>query len=107
MHPDIADLVENIDVPFASTISSIISTKASYFGDKLFLAGDALAQVQPNIGQGTNMAARAALMLGEVFAGKLTVDQFETGFLQEVRDVNNRAIALGTSFMGEPQVKGS
>lgn len=103
MHPDIAALVANIEQPFASTVSSIISNKASYFGEKLFLIGDALAQVQPNVGQGTNMAAKAALDLCDVFSGSKTAQEFEAGVLEEARDVNAKAIALGASFMADTQ----
>ncbi|KAJ3498635.1 hypothetical protein NLG97_g964 [Lecanicillium saksenae] len=99
MHPDIAQLVANIEQPFASTISSIMSTKAFHFGEKLFLVGDALAQVQPNIGLGTNVAAKAALTLRDVFSGQLSAKEFEITVLGEGREVNEKAIALGDSFM--------
>lgn len=101
MHPAIAELVANIEQPFASTISSMMSTKSAYFGNRLFFVGDALAQVQPNIGQGTNMAANAALKLADVFSGKTSVEEFEAKVLSEAREVNTRAIGLGTSFMTE------
>ncbi|KAJ6787277.1 hypothetical protein PWT90_01698 [Aphanocladium album] len=101
MHPDIAQLVAKIEQPFASTISSIISTKAFYFNEKLFLVGDALAQVQPNIGQGTNLAANAALTLRDVFLGTKSAKEFETEILGESREVNAKAIALGSSFMAD------
>lgn len=100
MHPAIADMISKIDQPFASIISSIISTKSAYLNNRLFFIGDAFAQVQPNAGQGTNLAAKTALALCDVISGKTAVSAFENDVLSEAREQNDRAIELGAKFMG-------
>lgn len=59
----LTELLEKIPEPFVSVISSISAPQAAYFDNKLFLIGDALTQTQPNIGQGSNLAATAAIGL--------------------------------------------
>ncbi len=99
MHPDVAVLVEKINEPFASVVSSVITPQAAYFHDRLFLIGDALAQIQPNSGHGTNLAATAALWLSEVVAGKMSGDEFSEKMVAEAHDKNNVAIGLAARFM--------
>lgn len=63
MHPAIIEVVEKIKIPFVSVVASIAPPQASYMDHRVFLIGDALFQVQPNSGQGSNVAAIGATTL--------------------------------------------
>jgi 2-polyprenyl-6-methoxyphenol hydroxylase-like FAD-dependent oxidoreductase len=63
MHPVVIEIVEKITTPFVSVVASIAPDQASFMGHRVFLIGDALFQLQPNSGQGSNMAAFGATTL--------------------------------------------
>lgn len=99
-HPDVAELVQKIEEPFASVVSSVISPKAAHYSDRLFLLGDALAEVQPNQAQGTNLAATAAMQLADVFAGRSTAQEFEKAAIEIAQLENTKAINFAAQFLG-------
>ncbi len=84
-HPELLELPLKLTEPFVSVISSVMAPKATAFDNRLFFIGDALVQLQPNSGQGTNHAAREAVSLAEVFAGSITAEEWEAKVLETAR----------------------
>lgn len=103
LHPDMAPILGKIKLPFASVVSSIVSPKGSHFHDRLFLVGEALAQVQPNLGQGTNMAVTAAMCVANVIAGKRPALHMDA-ILQKASEENQKAIDFAARFLNSPRV---
>ena len=99
MKADLVELVEKIESPFVSIISSISSPRAAYFDNRLFLIGDALTQLQPNTGQGTNLAAMDAMLLSDMIAGKLTPQEWEEQVLELSERERFRAIAFASKWL--------
>jgi 2-polyprenyl-6-methoxyphenol hydroxylase-like FAD-dependent oxidoreductase len=77
MHPVVIEIVEKIKTPFVSIVASIAPDQASFMGHRVFLIGDALFQMQPNSGQGSNMAAFGATTLATAIQ-KASTDLSET-----------------------------
>jgi 2-polyprenyl-6-methoxyphenol hydroxylase-like FAD-dependent oxidoreductase len=77
MHPVVIEIVEKITTPFVSVVASIAPDQASFMGHRVFLIGDALFQLQPNSGQGSNMAAFGATNLAMAIQ-KASTDLSET-----------------------------
>ena len=69
--------------------------------NRLFLIGDALAQVQPNTGQGTNLAALDAMMLGDVVKGDLSAEAWERRVLEVSGQESAKAKGFAKGWLGE------
>lgn len=99
------ELLERITQPFVSVISSISAPKAAHFDNRLFLIGDALTQTQPNLGQGTNLAATAAIGLVDAIgpAGQgidhQKLRQWESGLTSELNVMKLRSRAIASWFL--------
>lgn len=100
------ELVEHIREPFVSKISSISSPRAAYFNNRLFLIGDALTQLQPNLGMGTNMAAQGAMSLVNVIGAvdkgpidEVEAKKWEKKILQESELTRVRSTAFASWFL--------
>ena len=59
-------MLEKTKSPFVTKVYDISSTKASFYGGKVFLVGDALFTLRPNVGMGTTHAAYDCEMLEQV-----------------------------------------
>ncbi|KAL1799884.1 hypothetical protein ACET3X_000226 [Alternaria dauci] len=64
-------------MPLLTAIHGFDNTKASFYGGKLLLAGEAFIQVRPNMGASCDIAALSAMTLSQVLDGSLTVHQWE------------------------------
>ena len=95
----LADLVSKIASPFVSTVTSIASTRASFFDGKLLLVGDALAQFRPHVGSSTNQAALNALLLEKVLKGEIGLNRWEEQVLEYADLTRLRSIAFGSFYM--------
>ena len=80
--PCIADLVSKTKNTFIQAITDVISPQALFLDGRVLLVGDALATFRPMTGLGTNQAARQALSLLEVLAGRLSIKQWEAHALE-------------------------
>jgi len=73
----IKEVLDKIDSPFVTAISDCISPQASFYNNKLFLVGDALALFRPNVAQSTNQAALHCLLLEKLLQGEITSSAYE------------------------------
>jgi hypothetical protein len=64
-------------LPLLTAVRAFDNTKASFYGGKLLLTGEAFIQVRPHLGASCDIAALSALTLPQVLDGTLTVDQWE------------------------------
>ena len=94
--PLLYELASKITDPFVSVVSTIHAPQASYLNHRLFLIGDALTQLQPNTGQGTNFAAMDAMLLANVFSGEMSPQEWETRVLEASRREQVRAVAFAS-----------
>ena len=97
--PPLYELASHIKSPFVSLIGTVSAPRASYFNSRLFLIGDALAQLQPNTAQGTNFAAMGAMTLSQVFKGEMSPEQWETRMLEAVEREKARAVAFASGWL--------
>ena len=97
--PMLYELASHIEEPFVSVVSTIISPNAAYFDNRLFLIGDALTQLQPYTGQGTNFAAMDAMLLSQVFAGEMTVEEWERQVLEASGKEKVRAVEFASRWL--------
>ncbi|CAK3859478.1 FAD NAD(P)-binding domain-containing [Lecanosticta acicola] len=107
----LVSLVENIQSPFVSVVSSITAPNAVYFNNRLFMIGDALTQSQPNIGMGTSLAANAAISLvnevicpenGEGSPPRLSperIEAWERKVLQENEITRCRSVSFASWYL--------
>ncbi len=98
-HPEMFELIEKIKQPFVSLITSTANSQASFFNDRVFMIGDALAQKQPNTAQGVNFAAKNALDLADMVAGKMTARQWEQLVVGEGERERARSVAFGSWYL--------
>ncbi|KAL1656231.1 hypothetical protein SLS61_001304 [Didymella pomorum] len=75
--PGLAAIVSSSKAPFVTKVYDVTSTKASFFGGKVFLVGDAQTTLRPNVGMGTTHAANDCNELEKVIEGSVTSEQWE------------------------------
>jgi 2-polyprenyl-6-methoxyphenol hydroxylase-like FAD-dependent oxidoreductase len=76
------EIVKATKSPFVQAINECTSSRASFFGGKLLIVGDALATFRPHGAASTNQAAHSALTLGKMMRGEITPRQWEMGVLK-------------------------
>lgn len=74
--PQIAEIVAKTRSPFIQAITDVITTKQVFYGGKLILIGDALAGFRPHTASSTSQAALHALLLEDVFTGKMELSDW-------------------------------
>ncbi|KAF2011504.1 hypothetical protein BU24DRAFT_466204 [Aaosphaeria arxii CBS 175.79] len=72
MPEELSQILHSTSSPFVSKIYDASLTKAVFFGEKLFLIGDALTTIRPNAGMSTTYAAYAVNELEKVVEGNQT-----------------------------------
>ena len=72
-----AELVGKTTQPFISSVSDNIVPRASFFGGKLLLVGEALALFRPHIALSANQAAVDCLLLKKALEGEITMKEWE------------------------------
>jgi 2-polyprenyl-6-methoxyphenol hydroxylase-like FAD-dependent oxidoreductase len=93
------DLASHIENPFVSVVSTICAPQAAYFNNRLFLIGDAMCQLQPNTGQGTNFAAMDAMLLAQVFAGEMSPEDWNGRVVGASQKEQARAVEFASGFL--------
>ncbi|ORY18936.1 hypothetical protein BCR34DRAFT_595771 [Clohesyomyces aquaticus] len=96
----IATLIENTPSPFLTKIYDTASSKAVFFGEKLFLAGDALVAFRPHIALSTNQAAYHSELLEKVVEGKMTPKEWERAVLRYGYSNRMFSVLVGTFGTG-------
>lgn len=71
-----AELFTKIEAPFIQAVTDNLATKSVFMNGKVVLIGDALAGVRPHTTCGTTQAALHAFMLGQVFEGQMSVEEW-------------------------------
>ena len=97
--PLLYTLISKIETPFVGVVSTSSCPRASHMNNRLFLIGDALAQVQPNTAQGTNLAAMGAMTLAKVFAGEMGAEEWEERMLGTIEREKARAVAFASGWL--------
>jgi 2-polyprenyl-6-methoxyphenol hydroxylase-like FAD-dependent oxidoreductase len=77
--PQLAEVFQNIDNPFAQVITDSLTTKSVFMDGKVLLVGDAVAGMRPHAACGAIQAALHALLLKDVFQEKpvLSLEEWE------------------------------
>jgi hypothetical protein len=98
--PCIAALVEHTPSPFVTKIYDTASTKAVFFGNKLFIVGDALVAFRPHIALSTNQAAHHCQLLEKVMDGKMPPREWEHAVLRYGNAKRMLSVVVGTFGVG-------
>ncbi|KAL9049432.1 MAG: hypothetical protein Q9162_007218 [Coniocarpon cinnabarinum] len=98
--PAFFDLVKATQKPFISTIRDSYAPKASFYGGRLLLVGEAVALHRPNSGMAMNQAAIHCLLLRDVLQGKMTIQQWETAVLEVGRRFGLLSVLIVDWFLG-------
>jgi 2-polyprenyl-6-methoxyphenol hydroxylase-like FAD-dependent oxidoreductase len=93
--PQFAEVVNKTTRPFVQVITDVLSPRASFFDGKVLLIGDALCGVRPHTASSVNQAALHANLLGQVFKGEMTLQEWEKRVLDYARTINRRGIEMG------------
>lgn len=98
LSPATAELVIKTKNAFIQTVSDVISPRALFLDGRVLLVGDALATFRPMTGLGTNQAARQALSLFEVLAGRLSLERWERDALEYAQATRALGVARERLF---------
>jgi 2-polyprenyl-6-methoxyphenol hydroxylase-like FAD-dependent oxidoreductase len=90
-----SEMVTTSESPFVTAITGFESDKASFFGGKLLLAGDALTQFRPHLGSSCNLPALQILTLLKVLSGEKSLADWEDEIISHGKEFAMRSIAAG------------
>lgn len=91
------NVISKVSQPFVQRITDMEqASKASFFGGKLFIAGDALSQFRPHIASSTNQAALNALLLEKYLLGEISAEEREVQCLDYAKATSTKSVAWGT-----------
>ena len=82
-------------MPLLTAIRSFTNTKASFFGGKLLLVGEAFTQIRPHLGASCDIAALQAVTLPQVLSGAISFDEWETMVAEHAESKAVRSRATG------------
>ncbi|RMZ71495.1 monooxygenase fad-binding [Pyrenophora seminiperda CCB06] len=71
------NIFQKSEMPLLTAIRSFDNTKASFFGGKLLLAGEAFVQLRPHLGASSDLAAMSAINLPHVLSGDMSIEDWE------------------------------
>ncbi|KAF1949997.1 FAD/NAD(P)-binding domain-containing protein [Byssothecium circinans] len=91
------DIVRSADGPFSfvTAISSFDSSKASFYGGKVLLVGEAFTQFRPHLGLGSNLGAFQALALARMLNGEMDSRKWEDTVTAYAQEIALRSSATG------------
>lgn len=98
--PQFVELVEKTLKPFVQAITDLEPPKTkneagSLLGRKAVIVGDALAGFRPHTAASTSQAAFNALLLGEVFDGRMSWDEYEEAGFHFAKQLQAHGVRLG------------
>lgn len=72
------------------------NTKASFFGGKLLLAGEAFIQLRPHLGASCDIAGLSAITLPRVLSGEMSLEEWEKKVAQHAMEkaIGSRATGI-------------
>ncbi|KAF1972676.1 hypothetical protein BU23DRAFT_568878 [Bimuria novae-zelandiae CBS 107.79] len=94
----LAEVVTKTAQPFIAKMYDVTSPKGLFFDGKVFLVGDALMTIRPNVGMSTQSAAHDCNMLEQVIEGAISPRQWEKAVLRYRH--RQRRFALFVSAFG-------
>ncbi len=93
--PQFSELVQRTKHPFIQVITDVLSPKHVFMDGKVVLVGDALAGLRPHTAASTSQAAMNALMLEEVFEGRMELEEWERRTGEWARWMSERGREMG------------
>lgn len=93
--PQLAEIVTGTKEPFIQAITDVISPENVFFGGKLLLIGDALADFRPHTAASTSQAAFDAQKLAELFSGQIDLGEWKRETMDYAKQMQRRGIELG------------
>ncbi|MCJ1352162.1 MAG: hypothetical protein MMC33_002146 [Icmadophila ericetorum] len=94
------ELIDKTPKPFTQMVADVYSPRASFYGGKVLIVGDAFTAFRPHASQSTNQAARSALLLGKVMEGKISMEEWERSTAEFARVVGLLSIKIGCEYQG-------
>ena len=92
-----SNIISKVSQPLVQCITDMEQApKASYFGGKLVIAGDALSQFRPHIASSTNQAALNALLLQKNLNGEISAEERDIRCLDYATATSAKSLAWGT-----------
>jgi hypothetical protein len=77
-------------------ITDEMSTKVSFFDDKLVLIGDAIAVFRPHTVASTSQAAYDSLLLERTMKGEITENQIQCEMMRYAKQVAESGVQMGS-----------
>ncbi|KAF2232328.1 FAD/NAD(P)-binding domain-containing protein [Viridothelium virens] len=93
------EILAKIDSPFITAISDYRVPRASFFGGKVVLVGDALALFRPHTAQSTAQAAVDCTLLEQVLKGEMDVSDWEQEVLQYAHRTGLASNCIGAWYL--------
>ena len=91
------NIISKTTQPFIQRITDAPQApKASCFGGKLLIAGDALSPFRPHIASSTNQAALNALLLEKYLKGDISLEERDAQCLDYATATSAKSVAWGT-----------
>ncbi|KAF2133289.1 FAD/NAD(P)-binding domain-containing protein [Dothidotthia symphoricarpi CBS 119687] len=92
-------LLSQASQPLVTAIQDFDNAKASFFGGKLLMVGEALRQIRPHLGASCDIAAMEALTLGEMIQGEMDIAKWEKDVVDYANGKAVMSKAVGTFGM--------
>ncbi|KAL9116206.1 MAG: hypothetical protein Q9227_000577 [Pyrenula ochraceoflavens] len=101
--PGLAAILHQTRAPFVTKIFDVASPNAVFCNGKVFIVGDALFTIRPNVGLSTNQAAYHCRLMEKVVQGEMTAEAWNRAVLRYGNTQSRWAFvvtsyALGTKF---------
>lgn len=95
--PQFAELVNSTKEPFVQAITdSLLERDSNCFANsKIICVGDAVAGFRPHTAASTTQAARQALMLDDVFRGRMSLEEYIEETMWYAREVQKSGVDMG------------
>lgn len=90
-----AELVRNTKQPFVQCITDAISSRISFFDNKLLLMGDAIAGFRPHTAASTSQAAYDALLLEQMMRREITEEEMLKEMMDYAKQLTAGGIRMG------------
>ena len=89
------EVIQKAKSPFVTLITSFESPRASFYGGKVLLAGEAFTQYRPHLGLSCDLAGFQALALVEVLKEAKTIEAWEMEVAEHAVEFATRSSATG------------
>lgn len=94
--PQFSELVRKTETPFIQAVTDVVPGERQVLMDgKVLLVGDAIVGLRPHTAASTSQAARDALLLHEVFGGKMELGEWEAEVKDWAVDMQKSGVKMG------------